>query len=212
MYKRSALFLGFYAAWSGSSLSTFWNNLSVPSSVVKQSKFSWTAWPLKKAPMGCPETSTTKYHSAVLKIREDRRYNLTARRKPEIVQSLWQHIGDCHGGDYPEDGGSIIIRSVWKAVLVYTGSHSRIRQSANGAWVAASVRCFESRKCVPALCGWWGPSSAALCCGITENISWAILPCCDLVNVCRTHGAGSTLVHAWHLHRLMGSSGFLRSA
>jgi len=50
-----------------------------------------------------------------------------------------------------------------------------------------------------------GRSSAPLGCGITENVSWAILPCCAVEHVCRTHGAGSTLVHAWHLHRLMGS-------
>jgi len=45
--------LWFYAAYSGNSLSTFLDNLQVPSSSVK--KFSsWITWHLKTGPIGCP--------------------------------------------------------------------------------------------------------------------------------------------------------------
>ena len=34
---------------------------------------SWTAWPLKVGPIGCPETSVTSHQSTLLNIREQRR-------------------------------------------------------------------------------------------------------------------------------------------
>jgi hypothetical protein len=43
--------LGFYEAYSGNSIPTFRDNLSVPSSTIKQSK--------KKGLIGCPETLVT---------------------------------------------------------------------------------------------------------------------------------------------------------
>ena len=51
----------------GSLLPKFRDNLSVPSSRLKQ----WTAWP-----PGCPETSVTNYQSTMSKIPEERRSNL----------------------------------------------------------------------------------------------------------------------------------------
>ena len=47
---RNCALLGYYAAGSGNSLPTFRGNLSVPSS------------PLKRVPIGCPETSVINYH------------------------------------------------------------------------------------------------------------------------------------------------------
>jgi hypothetical protein len=48
--------LQYYAAYSGNSLPTFRDNLSVPSS---RSMISWT---LKMGPIGCPQTSVRNYH------------------------------------------------------------------------------------------------------------------------------------------------------
>jgi len=58
----------------------FRDNLSVPSSRVKQSpkilqgqaESSWTAWTLNVGSIGCAETSVTKYHYTVCKIPEER--------------------------------------------------------------------------------------------------------------------------------------------
>jgi hypothetical protein len=48
--------LGYYTALIGSSLQTFRENLSVPSSRLKMSKkTSWTSSPLKMGPIGCAE-------------------------------------------------------------------------------------------------------------------------------------------------------------
>ena len=52
--------LGYHAASSGNSLSTFRNNLSVPSSRVMKN-----SWPLRMGPVGCPETSVRKCHYSV---------------------------------------------------------------------------------------------------------------------------------------------------
>jgi hypothetical protein len=49
-------FLGFYAASSGNSLSTFRDNLSFPSSRVGKS------WPFQIGPTDFPEKSVTNYH------------------------------------------------------------------------------------------------------------------------------------------------------
>jgi hypothetical protein len=78
MIKICAL-LGYYAAWSGSSVPTFRDNLSVPSWRFKRSNkafFSWTSWPLKTRPIGCPETSVQKYHSTPRNIPEEHRYHV----------------------------------------------------------------------------------------------------------------------------------------
>ena len=55
-------------------LPTFQDNLSVPSSRVKDS--SWTVLPLKMGPIGCPETSVRKSHSTLSKIPKERSSNL----------------------------------------------------------------------------------------------------------------------------------------
>jgi hypothetical protein len=53
--------LGYYAASSGSPLPTFWDNISVPSSRVKESKKK----PLKMGPIRCPKTLVKDYHSTL---------------------------------------------------------------------------------------------------------------------------------------------------
>jgi hypothetical protein len=56
--------LGYYAAANGNPLSTFRDNVSVPSSRVKKSK--------KKGPIRCPETAVKDYHSTVRNAPEER--------------------------------------------------------------------------------------------------------------------------------------------
>jgi hypothetical protein len=51
--------LGYYVAFSGISVPTFRDNLSVLSSRIKKSKKNF--WPLKIGPIGCPETSIHNY-------------------------------------------------------------------------------------------------------------------------------------------------------
>jgi hypothetical protein len=58
--------LGYYAASSGNPLPTFRNNVSVPSSRVKNSS-------LRIRPIRCPETSVKYYHSTLHNIPEERR-------------------------------------------------------------------------------------------------------------------------------------------
>jgi hypothetical protein len=57
--------LEYYAALSGSSVPTFWDNLSVPSSRAKKS--------LKMEQIGCPESSVQNYHSTPRNIPQERR-------------------------------------------------------------------------------------------------------------------------------------------
>ena len=66
--------LGYYAALNGSSVLTFRDNLSVPSSRVKKS--SSTSWFLKIGEKGCPETSAQNCHSTLCNIPEERRSQL----------------------------------------------------------------------------------------------------------------------------------------
>ena len=57
--------LDYYTAYSGNSLPTFRENLSVPSWRVKKSKqrtIKRIYWLLKMGPRGCPETSVRLYH------------------------------------------------------------------------------------------------------------------------------------------------------
>jgi hypothetical protein len=44
----------------------FGTNLYAPSSRVKQSSYSWTAWSSNMGPIGCPETSVTSQNSYYL--------------------------------------------------------------------------------------------------------------------------------------------------
>jgi hypothetical protein len=53
LWKETCDLVGYYAALSGSSVPTFRDNLSVISSRVKKSKYTW---------IGCPETSVQNYH------------------------------------------------------------------------------------------------------------------------------------------------------
>jgi hypothetical protein len=55
--------LRYYAAQSDNSVPAFRDNLSVPSSTVKNSKY-WNSLFLKMGPK-CPETSVQNYHSAL---------------------------------------------------------------------------------------------------------------------------------------------------
>ena len=64
--------LGYYAAYSGNSLPTFRDNLSVQSSKVKKFKMNW---PLKMRQMSCLETTVRNYHYTLRNIPEERRYH-----------------------------------------------------------------------------------------------------------------------------------------
>jgi len=55
-WDENCVFLGYYAAISGDCLPTFWDNLSVSSSVVLTLEDK-LIWPLKMEPIGCAETS-----------------------------------------------------------------------------------------------------------------------------------------------------------
>jgi hypothetical protein len=65
--------LEYYTALCGSSVPTFRDNLSVPSSMVRK---SWTSRPLKMKPIGCPETSVQSYHSMLRNIPKERRSHI----------------------------------------------------------------------------------------------------------------------------------------
>jgi len=58
---------GCYEASSGNFLPTFRDNLSVP---------CFYSWPLKKGPIGCPETSVRNYHHSLRNSPEERRSHL----------------------------------------------------------------------------------------------------------------------------------------
>jgi hypothetical protein len=68
--------LGYYAALSSSSVPTFRDNRSVPSSRVKKSKFSW---PLKMGLIRCPETSVVDNHSTLRNIEEKHRHEVKVK-------------------------------------------------------------------------------------------------------------------------------------
>ena len=57
---------GYYAAGSGNSITTFRDNFSVLFSRVQNS------WSLQKGPIGCPETSVSKYHYPLRNSPEER--------------------------------------------------------------------------------------------------------------------------------------------
>jgi hypothetical protein len=109
--------LGYYASLSGSSVPTFRDILSAPSLSVKKYKkkaffldflavedwtdslfrklSSWTYWPLKMGPIGCPETSVKNYHSPLRNTPEERRSHvhrggsLKSHRRLQDVSTLW---------------------------------------------------------------------------------------------------------------------------
>jgi hypothetical protein len=58
-----------YAAWSGNPLLMCWDNISVPSSRVKKS--SWTFCLLKVGPIHCSKMSVKDYHSTLHNIPEE---------------------------------------------------------------------------------------------------------------------------------------------
>jgi hypothetical protein len=70
--KEIRALLGYYTAYSGNSLPMFWDNLPVPSSVVKQIK-TWISGHLKKGPTVCSETLVRNYHYMLCNISEKRR-------------------------------------------------------------------------------------------------------------------------------------------
>ena len=58
--------LGYYVECSGNFLPTFRDNLSFPSSTVKNSKRkAFDSWPFKMGPLGCAERSLRNYHYAL---------------------------------------------------------------------------------------------------------------------------------------------------
>jgi hypothetical protein len=94
--------LGYYAALIGSSLPTFRDNLSVPSSRVKSLR------PLKMVPIGCPETSLQNYHTTLRNIPDERRsqwcwqFNkeysvLITRSGIEVTKSQWRNLNKTYG-------------------------------------------------------------------------------------------------------------------
>jgi hypothetical protein len=70
---KTCAVLGYHAASSVNALPTFRDNVSVPYSRGKNGFSSWTSWPLKTGPIGCPETSVQNYHSTLRNIPEERR-------------------------------------------------------------------------------------------------------------------------------------------
>ena len=70
VFENCAL-LGYYAEQSGNSLPTFRDNLPVPSSRVKNSKYFKNHWPLKMWLKGCSETSARSCHSRLRNIAEE---------------------------------------------------------------------------------------------------------------------------------------------
>jgi len=68
--------LGYYRAYGGNSLPTFWSNLAVPCSRVKNSISPWISWPLKMGLIGCPETSVGNYHHTLCNNLEEGRSHL----------------------------------------------------------------------------------------------------------------------------------------
>jgi hypothetical protein len=88
--------LEYYAALGGSSVPTFRDNLSVPTSRVKNS-----SWRLKTEPIICPETSVRNCHSMLRNIPEERvfqvwywrRYDRTVRNGMRLY---WLQDWRCH--------------------------------------------------------------------------------------------------------------------
>ena len=83
--------LGYYSAHSGNSLPTFRDNLSIPSSMVRN-LCSWKYWPLMMGPIGCPVTSVRNYHYTLRNIAEKHRSALHRRGslKSRTVQVFWK--------------------------------------------------------------------------------------------------------------------------
>jgi len=69
---RSALFWDFTQRRIVNTVPTF-QEVSVPSTRVNQTKSSWTTWPLKIGTMGCPETSVTDYQSTLPNTSEEQK-------------------------------------------------------------------------------------------------------------------------------------------
>ena len=59
---QNCALLGYYTAVGANSLPTFRDNLSVPSSRVKNPKFFLDSWTSKMGPTGCAETPVRNYH------------------------------------------------------------------------------------------------------------------------------------------------------
>jgi hypothetical protein len=66
----------YYAASCGNCVPTFRDNVSIPSSRIKNFKTSWsfsswTSWPLRMGPIRCPENSVNYYHTTLRNIPEE---------------------------------------------------------------------------------------------------------------------------------------------
>ena len=71
--------LGYYTAYNSTSLTTFRENLSVPSWGVKQPKQRTKKriyWPVRMEPRGCPETSVRMYHYMLRNIQKQCRFHV----------------------------------------------------------------------------------------------------------------------------------------
>jgi hypothetical protein len=80
--------LGYHAALSLSSISTFRDNLLFPFSGVMKSKKK----ALKMGPIGCPETSAQNYRSTLLNIPEARRCHARYFVQRVAVRSLNEEL------------------------------------------------------------------------------------------------------------------------
>jgi hypothetical protein len=84
---------GYYAAYSGNSLPTFRENLSVPSWRVKKSKHrtkNRIYWTLKMKERGCAEKSVRMYHYMMRNIPEQCRYLAHFLPTATDNNSMWQ--------------------------------------------------------------------------------------------------------------------------
>ena len=88
--------LGYYAASSSKFLPTFRDNLSVPSSWVKNSKGFWILDPWKVGPVGCSETSVKicyypmRNNPRKTQLSKREGVNILDRRNSSLVKS---HVG-----------------------------------------------------------------------------------------------------------------------
>jgi hypothetical protein len=71
--RKICTHLGYYAAASDNPLQTFRDNVSVPSSRIKNRRRKITYWHLKMGLIRCPEKSVKDYHSTLCNIAEERR-------------------------------------------------------------------------------------------------------------------------------------------
>ena len=97
--------LGYYAANSGNFLPTFRNNISVPSSRVKNFFMFFTPSLLKIGPIGFPKTSVRNYHYSLCNSPEGRRSHLLRGESLKSRVTMWFSLSNQrHTGPIRMDG------------------------------------------------------------------------------------------------------------